>query len=719
MQTNLGKSESISRGFQESQIRVADYLRGFVEKIRQIQEGGLTLNFAIMSIEEEINRVEDASVFLILTGPMRVGKSLLTNLLAAADVSVVRSGAVTTAVVTQIKYGPKKKGTVYFKNLDRQPLVFNPDNEEELSRYTTVMAGSDLTADIDLVVIESPQEGLRGLTIMDVPGINDPNQQRGALASRFAARTHAIIYLVPVGASVTIHDLNFIKEYREKSAFPENWDDLFVLVNRIDEKIDADGKIDMKAVAAIREHLVQAMVAEGINAPEIEPHIYEVSSFWTQRSREIGDSGHYKDFDDLANRDRRFRQTYEEVFREVVEGYSKFEKDLKAHLSRQDFRARIFLKPIRDVQRHLQNQLLGIKAKEIEMEKDVTELKGRVVYYKKLAANVETKRQKTLDDAQKRLIQLIGEALDNYAVTSLELVSKTTRLACNSVLERLNKIDGKNGGLSKTEKAEFVEEIEREVTAGIADVQGNVVTLWVDAMEEIFATIEADLNDVAKKIRENLQDEINKDEDLKLIFEAFRLPQLENLDDSISELLTAGMPRTFQETEGVFRSVKISGNGKYVGGGFGALLGGIIGFLFGGPIGGGIGAGIGGGGGAILGDDESEILEISTDWRSKVLGNTEAKLKDHMKKTLRTSEARLINNPLAKIEADFSDKIIKPVFSSLTQHLQSITEAVEAASQNRESLERQKKLIKTQGQMLEKLLAEAQSLDSEIRNAKS
>lgn len=152
-----------------------------VKEIRTIVNGALDAGWVMEeSIHNEIAALYKPVYRIALVGEFQVGKSLLADQVYLQGAGLIRSGVglPTTSVVSEVEYGENSKLEVIYKDCG-EPLVINNPGADEIAEYTTAKteeARTALSEKIEKVVLTVPDEKLKNYTIMDTPGIDDPNE---------------------------------------------------------------------------------------------------------------------------------------------------------------------------------------------------------------------------------------------------------------------------------------------------------------------------------------------------------------------------------------------------------------------------------------------------------------------------------------------------------------------------------------------------------------
>lgn len=188
-------------------------------------------------------------------GQIKAGKSMLLNDIVFGAEVLPTSDTPETAKITEISYSEKSEYVIYFytpeewEALKNSPAKLNGADttyyeavirpaleetektsgkrlnaEEALERKT--VRGSDLadlrdfisvkgvfTPIVKAVRIKYPAEILKNITIVDTPGINDPNVMRSLITEKWINRSDAVIFLLSAAQPFTAEDRVFFDRY--------------------------------------------------------------------------------------------------------------------------------------------------------------------------------------------------------------------------------------------------------------------------------------------------------------------------------------------------------------------------------------------------------------------------------------------------------------------------------------------------------------------------
>lgn len=129
------------------------------------------------ALKGALHEAADPHYKIGVMGRFQVGKTTLVNrVFLRKPLLKEGEGLCTTAVCTEVTYGPEQKMTLV---KDGVKQTFSPPTTEAIVAATT--AGTEearlaLAESITQLRIETPNENLRRYTILDTPGLDDPNR---------------------------------------------------------------------------------------------------------------------------------------------------------------------------------------------------------------------------------------------------------------------------------------------------------------------------------------------------------------------------------------------------------------------------------------------------------------------------------------------------------------------------------------------------------------
>lgn len=151
---------------------------------RAVKAHGLSLP---ADLDKQIADLENPQYRVAVVGEYQVGKSTLINRVFLGDKPILSEGRgfCNTAVATDVEYGPNAKMEIFDwadSHQEKDILVKTVDNptEDDVQDATVATAKesrAELAKKRARVLIQVPNDALRGYTVIDTPGLNDPEQE--------------------------------------------------------------------------------------------------------------------------------------------------------------------------------------------------------------------------------------------------------------------------------------------------------------------------------------------------------------------------------------------------------------------------------------------------------------------------------------------------------------------------------------------------------------
>ena len=151
---------------------------------RAVKAHGLSLP---AELDKQIAGLENPQYRVAVVGEYQVGKSTLINRVFLGDKPILSEGRgfCNTAVATDVEYGPNAKMEIFDwtdSHQEKDILVKTVDNPtEDDVKDATVATAMETRAELAKkrarVRIQVPNDALRGYTVIDTPGLNDPEQE--------------------------------------------------------------------------------------------------------------------------------------------------------------------------------------------------------------------------------------------------------------------------------------------------------------------------------------------------------------------------------------------------------------------------------------------------------------------------------------------------------------------------------------------------------------
>ncbi|MEM6448175.1 MAG: dynamin family protein [Cyanobacteria bacterium P01_D01_bin.123] len=200
------------------------------EREGQFASGTFGLERDIDELSKTSQALERGTFRLLILGDMKRGKTTFVNALLGenllpADVSPC------TAVLSVLKYGPKKQVTIHFTN-GKPPL--RVDFQQFKRDYTIDPAeakvlennGTLAFPEVQQAVIEYPLPLLRkGIELIDTPGLND-TEARNQLVIDTIQSCHAVLFVLSATQPWTLDERRYVNNYLRDRGLS-----LFFLIN--------------------------------------------------------------------------------------------------------------------------------------------------------------------------------------------------------------------------------------------------------------------------------------------------------------------------------------------------------------------------------------------------------------------------------------------------------------------------------------------------------
>ncbi|WGE92027.1 dynamin family protein [Actinobacillus genomosp. 1] len=117
-----------------------------------------------------------------------------------------------------------------------------------------------------------PEEGLKGLEIVDTPGVNDPVQSREQRTNEFLAQCDVVLVISPAGQFLSSEDMELMGRVTAKNGIQE----AYIIASQIDSQLFGSAKGNNISPRSTLEHITQILnlhtegVFSKINAPEMQ-----------------------------------------------------------------------------------------------------------------------------------------------------------------------------------------------------------------------------------------------------------------------------------------------------------------------------------------------------------------------------------------------------------------------------------------------------------------
>lgn len=277
--------------------QMADDLASMVEIVTDSeavgaeQSGQMGLRQTIEDMESASRNLRQGVFRLLVLGDMKRGKSTFLNALVGENL-LPSDVNPCTALLTILRYGPKKKITVHFldnqapETLDfatfKQRYTIDPaeakrlEDNEELA-FPTV---SHAVAEYPLPLLE------KGVEIVDSPGLND-TEARNALSLGYINSCHAILFVLRATQPCTLAERRYLETYIKGRGLS-----VFFLINAWDQVkeslLDPDDEAEVAEAEAklhklFRTHLEEYCRVDGIDC--YAERVFAISALQALRQR--------------------------------------------------------------------------------------------------------------------------------------------------------------------------------------------------------------------------------------------------------------------------------------------------------------------------------------------------------------------------------------------------------------------------------------------------
>ena len=283
--------------FARVRVEVAESLSAIASNLAEAElegkskSGKLELEREIEDIQKNSYNLRSGVFRLLVLGDMKRGKSTFLNALIGerllpSDVNPC------TAILTVLRYGEKKKVTVYFNDNTEPEQI---DFKSFKTRYTIDPTEAKRLEEnrqlafpnVDYAVVEYPLSLLeKGIEIIDSPGLND-TEARNELSLGYINNSHAILFVLSATQPCTLGERRYLENYMKGRGLT-----VFFLLNawdRIKESlIDPDDAEELaeaneKVHRVFKTHLAEYCQVDGYDL--YEERVFPISSLMALRQR--------------------------------------------------------------------------------------------------------------------------------------------------------------------------------------------------------------------------------------------------------------------------------------------------------------------------------------------------------------------------------------------------------------------------------------------------
>lgn len=184
------------------------------------------------SLDELKKKIEQATYMVAITGPSRSGKSTLLNALVRHEISPVNV-LPTTGIPVAVVGGDKDEAEVIF--IDGKAMSLEATSES-LKTYVSQYENPDNEKKVKFLTVKLVNDQLeRGISFLDVPGLDDPSPEIQNITTSALNLSSAVIYVVDAstmatgGFSITKYHIEDLRRIGSRV------DKLFFVLNKVDK----------------------------------------------------------------------------------------------------------------------------------------------------------------------------------------------------------------------------------------------------------------------------------------------------------------------------------------------------------------------------------------------------------------------------------------------------------------------------------------------------
>lgn len=211
-------------------FRYSQEVKTIVEVLRETVSK-FQINYLDKDLEVISKDCEKSIYTIAVVGPSRVGKSTLINSLCNKEISPV--GILpTTGIPISIYPFNENKTTVIFKDGRTKT---GPVDATFLNIYTTQNENPDNRKNVKYVTVNIINSMLeKGLSLCDVPGLDDPNTEIRSITKNAIYNVNAIVYVISVASYANGEFLITDSIIKDLNALGGVMDKVFIVFNKTD-----------------------------------------------------------------------------------------------------------------------------------------------------------------------------------------------------------------------------------------------------------------------------------------------------------------------------------------------------------------------------------------------------------------------------------------------------------------------------------------------------
>lgn len=216
--------------------------------------------------EELSNAVKEGEFSIVVVGEFSAGKSTFLNALMGENM-LPSFSTETTATLNFLRHKDKapnnEVGLVYYSDGTEQEI---PDcRKETISKYVSTRSDIKVASDVEHLDLFLESKFLEGnVTLIDSPGLNGIKEGHANITANQIKKSSAGIYLFRANQPGTETDFKFLSKLKD------NLDNIFFVLNKIDDINEAEGETVETIVESLKENYKEFFKNE-TQIPEIWP----------------------------------------------------------------------------------------------------------------------------------------------------------------------------------------------------------------------------------------------------------------------------------------------------------------------------------------------------------------------------------------------------------------------------------------------------------------
>lgn len=609
-------------------------------------------------VTDRLAPLDKAEIQIFVAGPQRIGKSTLLNAISGAHLAT-GSGSSVTGVLTMLRHHDAAPlARVHFRHRGRRPEEFNPDSSPELLRDYTTVKGR-YVAEVDFVEVLRKDENLRGLCLVDAPGINDIDERRSEIGQRFGPTAHALIFVFSAQATLSRHDLDFLRAFYHHAP-SGGWQDTFFVINRVDELVipSNDDPLQWEHVADVESNAREALSGAFATWPG-SPRIFPLAAYFAGRT--IND----------VRKNRKYGLLRDDEIEEISRGFTTFYDQLRTHVSRPEVQDRFFRKPIEQllaVAHDISTYLERLKADSMGTE---AELMAKAISYRRMTGHLSDGLRRIKDECRSSLLRINKTVVVRFDEACVDLENRVSDLLADR-LEAVVQEQART--LEKLDRRALVLEIQRLYEDRVIRPEhDNIQQLIYDNMLRPIQTLQRETSDLTKRLRMEARN-LLQDDAFEGVFAGVSFAEID--PEEMAEHMLGGFAASINDDE-LFERRSNRDAGAATGAVLGGVLGGVVGGLLLGPLGAVVGVVATGAGGAVAGDNLGSDWDVlRPDWVRRVRRSARAELAKRIKQEFENYRSELVDQPFVGAQQAVVNGYLEPLKQRANDHLEQLSRAL-------------------------------------------